>query len=83
MERTVTGIGSLHLVISSSLHHLQESHHEGIGEDEFLLATPELHVDELLALVELNHLSFAEFLVHYRTADLQCVQALLQFLFRL
>ena len=69
--------------ISSFLHHLQESHQEGIWEDELLLATPEPYVYELLVLVDFNYIALAEFLMDYLTSCPDSVQAFPQFLFRL
>ena len=45
--------------------HLQESHQECIGEDEFLFAEGEFDVDKLFVLVDFNNCAFTEFLVKY------------------
>ena len=52
--------------------HLQESHKECIGEDEFLFAEGEFDVDKLFILVDFYNRSFAEFLVYDSATPPQC-----------
>ena len=52
--------------------HLQESHKEGIWEDEFLFAEGEFDVDKLFILVDFYNGSLAEFLVNDSTVNTNC-----------
>ena len=60
----IMSLDRLYFTYNLPLSNLQESHQEGVGEDEFLFAEGELNVNKLFVLVDFYNGSLAEFLVY-------------------